>query len=164
MPARSPHEIAVGRATADFVQSRVIDGVVVLRTDTREAQRYHWFVYARREWADGPGSADYLLLNPRYAEPGQPRFIGIVRGESVLRLGGDSGRVADAIGGSAVDIALDQAGEPEVLYHLRHGSLEPLIDESLRGRLDEYATTTLTPYHMVVAFGNSPVAAVVIER
>ncbi len=126
---------------------------------------YCWFVFQDAGYAQD-GVPVMFLLNPRYTEYGQPRYIG-----ALLDFGPDQeGRPIQAV----VPVSQERS-EPDIpdnvlwsfgkapqrredaLFFVYPGSVVPVMDWELASKLGEYCKETAFPQYQVVEYG--PTAA-----
>lgn len=164
---------SIARVSLEVVSGEAIGGATVLRaeiTPEPEAATYHWFVYLHHPVAESGNTelTSYVLLNPRYAEPDQQRYIGIAlpnvqfedgtSGEAVVRVRTQNPQMRPTV----LDIVYGSEGRPEVLFRLRSGTLDPIMDETLTQNMSAVAIETSRP--AVVVLWNEPMrAAVIVE-
>ncbi len=130
---------------------------------------YCWFVF--QGTPDGlDGKPGYLLLNPRYREAGQPRYIGGIR-EFSGRGGERAGIVlpvrhypgyGDEAGWVLPRITASREG---YLFYLEGDTFFPRLDGHAILRLPDLCKETVLPEYAVVEFGPTfPVLAVYPRR
>lgn len=126
---------------------------------------YCWFVFQDAGYAQD-GAPVLFLLNPRYSEYGQPRYIG-----ALLDFGPDQyGRPVQAV----VPVSPERT-EPDLpenvlwsfgkaperredaLFFVHPGTVVPVMDGMLASKLGEYCKETAFPQYQVVEYG--PTAA-----
>jgi hypothetical protein len=146
-------QIAVERVAGDPVRVRAVANI---SPETRAT--YYWFVY--QEMGDGK----QYVLNPVLSVASAPRYVGIVmqdvtltdgtRGDFVVKVHGNATRPASV--GSEWDPAVESDGRvrPEnVLYQVRTGTLEPVVDDLLNSHLDLVSRQSASPAITVPEYG-----------
>jgi hypothetical protein len=130
---------------------------------------YCWFVYQEAGY-EQDGVPVLFLLNPAYKDYGQPRYIG-----ALLHFGVDEdGRPIDAVVPVAPDETDPEApkdtlwsfgGPPQrrgdALFFVYPGTVVPVMDAGLAGKLGEYCRETGLPQYQVVEYGPTTAALAV---
>jgi len=128
-----------------------------------------WFMF--QDIGVGPDdNPTWFLLNPRYSEPGEPRYIGA----AVFRVDSKGNDYAMVVPVKHDDTALQDSGwsvqaaaksRSDFLFRLRPGSLVPLLDAHAIYRMPDYCKETALPEIAVVEFGRTiPMLAVYPDR
>jgi hypothetical protein len=164
-----------GRTSAgqtEIGMQRRIDGGTSILTYTANVtgdnMTYNWFMY------QDAGTGNQLLLNPRYRETSQPRYVGAVvrdatltdgtRGDFVVRVYGNATAPASDSEFSPV-VERDGRVRPEnVLYALQNGSLEPVRDSRLQQNLDECCMARASPMVSVVEYAATTAVLIVTQK
>jgi hypothetical protein len=130
---------------------------------------YCWFIFQATENGlnNGPG---FLLLNPKYKDAGQPRFIGAI----LEYPGGGGGTVAAVLPVWHFQGAPEESGwmmgrmpasRNGYLFYLEGKTFVPKLDNTAILRLPDYCKETVLPEYAVVEFGPTfPVLAVYPSR
>jgi hypothetical protein len=130
---------------------------------------YCWFIFQATENGlnNGPG---FLLLNPRYNDAGQPRYIGAIL-EFPVRGGEQVAAVLPVwhFHGAPMDSGWMMGGMPAsrdgYLFKLEGKTFVPKLDNAAILRLPDYCKETTLPEYAVVEYGPTfPVLAVYPSR
>ncbi len=128
---------------------------------------YCWFVYQDAGYVQD-GAPVYFLLNPRYADQGQPRYIG-----AILRYEDGTGIRDAVVPVEPEDVDIDtprnlywRFAEPpkkreDALFFVMSGTVVPIMDRLLESRMGEYCHETLSPQYYVVEYGPTAAALAV---
>ncbi len=128
-----------------------------------------WFMF--QDIGVGPDSnPTWFLLNPRYSEIKEPRYIGA----AVFRVDAKGNDYAMVVPVKHDDTALQDTGwsvqaairsRSDFLFRLRPGSLVPQLDAHAIYRMPDYCKETALPEIAVVEFGRTiPMLAVYPDR
>ncbi len=149
-----------GRGATDLVDYEA-------RHQRRISLAYCWFVYQDIGYSQD-GMPTYFLLNPRYTDHGQPRYIG-----AVISFDDGKGIREAVVPVEPEDVDIDtprdlfwRFGDPpksreDALFYVYPGTVVPVMDRLLASRMGEYCRETLSPQYYAVEYGPTRAALAV---
>ncbi len=174
--AAEPERVIVGNDENVLLRPRVMirDGAgarAIVDYEAAHQRRlslaYCWFVFQDAGY-EQDGMPVFFLLNPRYSDPGQPRYIG-----AILRFDDGRGTREAVVPVEPEDVDLDtprdlfwKFPEPpkrreDTLFYVYPGSVVPVMDALLASRMTDYCRETLSPQYYVPEYGPTRAALAV---